>query len=82
MPISSARPRASLLLLAYNQERYVEEAARSCLAQECEPLEIVFSDDASSDRTHEILTAIAADYRGRRAAFPRSARRSRRTTTG
>jgi len=64
MSLSTAAPRASLLLLAFNQERYVEEAARSCLAQESEPLEIVFSDDASSDRTHEILESIAAEYRG------------------
>jgi len=64
MLVSDSAPRASLLLLACNQERYVEEAARSCLGQECEPLEIVFSDDASSDRTHDILTAVAADYRG------------------
>ena len=64
MSVHTAAPRASLLLLAYNQERYVEAAARSCLAQESEPLEIVFSDDASSDRSHEILGAVAADYRG------------------
>jgi hypothetical protein len=64
MSISATAPRASLLLLAYNQERYVEEAARSCLAQESEPLEIVFSDDASSDRTRDILRSVAGDYRG------------------
>jgi len=64
MSASLAAPRASLLLLAYNQERDAEAAALSCLAQECETLEIVFSDDASSDRTHEILRAVAADYRG------------------
>ena len=62
--MSAAAPRASLLLLAYNQERYAEEAARSCLAQDSEPLEIVFSDDASSDRTHDILSSVAAGYRG------------------
>jgi GT2 family glycosyltransferase len=64
MSVAAAAPRASLLLLAYNQERFAEEAARSCLAQASEPLEIVFSDDASSDRTHEILRSIAAEYRG------------------
>src|SRR5215203_4959086 len=64
MSVSAAAPRASLLFLAYNQERYVEGAARSCLAQQSEPLQIVFSDDASSDRSHDILRAIAADYRG------------------
>jgi glycosyltransferase involved in cell wall biosynthesis len=61
---SAVAPRASLLLLAYNQERHAEEAARSCLEQESEPLEIVFSDDASSDRTHDILRSLAAEYRG------------------
>jgi len=64
MSALAAAPRASLLLLAYNQERFAAEAARSCLAQASEPLEIVFSDDASSDRTHEILRSVAADYRG------------------
>ena len=62
--MSATAPRVSLLLLAYNQERYAEEAARSCLAQDSEPLEIVFSDDASSDRTHDILSSVAAGYRG------------------
>ena len=64
MSLPAAAPRASLVLLAYNQERYVEEAARSCLAQESEPLQIIFSDDASSDRSHAILQSVAAAYRG------------------
>jgi len=64
MRSNAAAPRASLLLLAYNQERFIEEAARSCLDQDCEPLEIVFSDDASSDASYEILRRVAAEYRG------------------
>jgi len=60
----SAQPRASILLLAYNQERTVQCAAASCLAQDCEPLEIILSDDASTDSTFALLQAIAADYRG------------------
>ena len=64
MSSASAGPRASLLLLACDQERDVEAAARSCLAQQCEPLQIVFSDDASSDRTATILRSIAAEYDG------------------
>ena len=64
MRSNAAAPRASLLLLAYNQERFIEAAARSCLDQEGEPLEIVFSDDASSDASYEILRRVAAEYRG------------------
>jgi glycosyltransferase involved in cell wall biosynthesis len=57
-------PRASLILLAYNQEHTVRRAAESCLAQQCEPIEIVLSDDASNDRTFAILHQLASDYRG------------------
>ena len=55
---------ASLLLLTYNHEGFVEAAARACLNQDCEPIEIIFSDDASTDATFEILSALAAQYDG------------------
>lgn len=57
-------PRISLVLLVYNQREFVQAAAQSCLAQVGEPLEIVLSDDASSDGSFEVLQAIAAAYRG------------------
>jgi GT2 family glycosyltransferase len=57
--------RATLILLAFNQQAFIREAALSCLAQDCEPIEIIFSDDASSDGTLAILQQVAADYRGR-----------------
>lgn len=58
------RPRISLLLLAFNQASMVRAAAESCLAQRGEPLEIVLSDDASTDSTFDELQAAAAGYRG------------------
>ena len=64
MPSCATAPRATLLLLAYNQERYVADAARSCCAQEGEALQIVLSDDASHDGTHAILESVAAAYDG------------------
>lgn len=64
-PISAtANPRISLVLLCYNQVETVRRAAESVLAQECEPLEIVMSDDASTDGTYEVLQELARDYRG------------------
>jgi glycosyltransferase involved in cell wall biosynthesis len=57
-------PRVSLVLLAYNQESMVRRAVQSCLAQACEPLEIVLSDDASSDGTFEAIRPLVAAYRG------------------
>ena len=56
--------RISLLLLAYNQAQVVEAAVRSCLAQEGEPLEIVLSDDASTDATYSVLCDLASAYQG------------------
>ena len=61
---TATRPRVSLVLLAYNQESTVRRAVQSCFAQDCEPLELVLSDDASSDGTFDVLQQLAADYRG------------------
>lgn len=55
---------AAVLLLAYRQADFVAQAAHSVLAQACEPIEIILSDDASPDATGEILESIAAGYRG------------------
>jgi glycosyltransferase involved in cell wall biosynthesis len=60
----SANPRISLILLACNQQATARAAAESCLAQLGEPLEIVLSDDASSDATFAELQAAADAYRG------------------
>jgi hypothetical protein len=57
-------PRISVVLLACNQQTTARAAAESCLAQQGEPLEIVLSDDASSDATFAELQAAAAAYRG------------------
>lgn len=57
-------PRITLLVFAFNQSALVEAAVRSCLAQDCEPLEIVLSDDASTDGTFAVLQALAVAYHG------------------
>ncbi len=49
------RPLATFAMFAYNQEAYVRDAVRAALAQTYRPLEIILSDDASSDRTFEIM---------------------------
>lgn len=57
-------PAASVLLLTWNQERFAADALRSLLQQDMDDLEIVVSDDASSDRTWERLREVAESYRG------------------
>lgn len=57
-------PVASIILLTYNQEQFVEEAFLSLLNQDLDNIEIVVSDDCSSDATWTIIQAIAKDYQG------------------
>ncbi|WP_144108380.1 glycosyltransferase family 2 protein [Paraburkholderia sp. BCC1886] len=59
-----ARPLVSILLIAYNQEKPIVDAIRSALAQTYQPLEILVSDDASSDGTFAAIEATLAGYTG------------------
>nr|WP_314444342.1 glycosyltransferase [uncultured Sphingomonas sp.] len=58
------RPLATLLVLAFNQEDYIEEAVLAAFAQSYSPLEILLSDDCSTDRTFARMQALAAGYGG------------------
>lgn len=51
-------------LFAYNQERFIREAVQGAFAQIYQPLEIILSDDCSTDRTFEIMQEMAAAYDG------------------
>jgi len=58
------RPLITFALFAYNQEKYIREAVEGAFAQTYSPLEIILSDDCSTDGTFEIMKAMAASYRG------------------
>jgi hypothetical protein len=57
-------PLATFALFAYNQEQFIREAVEAALAQDYSPLELILSDDHSSDRTFSIMAEIVAGYRG------------------
>ena len=59
------RPLVSFVLLAYNQERFIREAVEGAFAQTYAPMEIILSDDSSTDRTFEIMSEMADKYTGR-----------------
>jgi glycosyltransferase involved in cell wall biosynthesis len=61
---SGERPLICFGLLAYNQDRFIREAVAAALAQTYSPLEIILSDDCSTDRTFEIMQETVAAYRG------------------
>ena len=51
-------------LISFNQEKYIEEAILGAFSQTNSPLEIIISDDCSSDNTFKIIQRIVADYKG------------------
>ncbi len=63
-PSPATRPLVTFALFAYNQERFVREAVAAALAQTWSPLQVILSDDASSDATFAIMEQLAGAYRG------------------
>jgi len=61
---ASGKPLVTFALFAYNQEKYIREAIEGAFAQTYSPLEIILSDDCSTDRTFEIIREMACEYRG------------------
>jgi len=64
MESGNAKPLLTLMVCAYNQERFIREAVEGAFAQTYSPLEIILSDDCSPDRTFEIMREMAGVYRG------------------
>jgi glycosyltransferase involved in cell wall biosynthesis len=62
--VSEAPPTVTAILLTYNCADFVAEAVRSVLAQDCLPMEVIVSDDASGDETFRILEREIAGYAG------------------
>lgn len=58
-------PMVSVIVLTYNQERYIEQALRSIVRQKVNfPFKIVIGDDCSSDRTVELCRKFERDFPG------------------
>lgn len=55
---------ATVILMTYNQQAFVAEALQSLLDQDYDELEIVVSDDASVDKTWDVVTALVRNYTG------------------
>lgn len=70
-------PHVTLLILSYNQQQFVADATAAAFAQDHPRLQIVFSDDSSSDDTHARLTAAVASYRGPHTVLVNSTARNR-----
>lgn len=58
------KPLISFSLFSYNNENYLREAIDAAFSQTYSPLEIILSDDCSSDNSFEIMKAMAESYQG------------------
>jgi len=56
-------PKVTIMIPTYNQEKYIVEAIESTLSQDYLNLEVVISDDCSSDATSEIIQRFLLDNR-------------------
>ena len=61
---SPARPLVTLALMTYDQEQMIEGAVAGALEQTYSPLEILISDDCSTDRTFERAAMMVEGYVG------------------
>lgn len=57
-------PLVSFCVVAYKAEEYIREAIQGAFDQDYPNLEIILSDDGSSDRTFEIMQEMASQYKG------------------
>lgn len=61
---AAERPLVSMLLACFEQEQVIEQAVHAALAQTYSPLQIIISDDASSDATFARAQRSVQSYRG------------------
>lgn len=61
--MDSDKPLVTLAMTTYNHEHCVRDAVRGALSQTYEPLEIIISDDCSTDRTWEIVCEEVEAYK-------------------
>ncbi len=57
-------PRVTFAVLAFEQEAYIEEAIAGAFAQDFPSIEIILSDDCSTDRTYSLMRQMADRYSG------------------
>ena len=57
-------PVATMVLMSYNQADVISESIKALLDQECEPVEIMISDDCSSDKTWDRIVEAVSGYDG------------------
>ena len=55
-------PKVSVIIPIYNVEKYIERCARSLMEQTLDDIEYIFVNDATPDRSMEILNRVVEEY--------------------
>ena len=64
--IDAYKPAVSVIIPVYKAEAYIERCARSLFGQTLKDMEFVFIDDASPDRSVEVLRNVLEEYPARK----------------
>jgi len=56
--------KVTLFVYSYNHEKFIKQAIEGAFAQDYDNLEIILSDDCSTDRTFNIMKGFAENYTG------------------
>ena len=64
LALDADRPLVTFVILSYNEERFIREGIQGAFSQTYSPLEIIISDDCSTDRTFEIIQEEVEGYKG------------------
>ena len=57
------KPLVTICMMTYNQEKYVRDSVNSVLAQTYDNIEIIISDDCSTDKTWRIIVSEIESYK-------------------
>jgi glycosyltransferase involved in cell wall biosynthesis len=64
MKTCNSLPKICIVLYAFNERKFIEAAITSMFKQDYQNLEIVLSDDGSTDGTYEVMVEMANIYQG------------------
>lgn len=64
MTATMASPFVTFFVVSYNQEEFIADAVKGALNQDYPNMEIIISDDCSTDNTWSIIQETIADYSG------------------
>ena len=62
MSAATHAPQVSVIIPAYNGDRYIVQAVESVLGQTFTDYEIIIVDDGSTDETHQVYSLILTQF--------------------